>query len=89
MTETVTNGGYRKKELCEKDRGSTEDARELPACIILCGLEYSKERGLSDVSEPNLGSVSKDRNKGRVEDTAPRDKRQASDRVSEDAEGLN
>jgi len=89
MTETVTNGGYRKKELCEKDRGSTEDARELPACIILCGLEYSKERGLSDVSEPNLGSVRKDRNQDGVKDTVPGDKCQASDGISEDAERLD
>jgi len=41
------------------------------------------------VSKPNLGSVCKDRDEDSVEDVVPGDKLQASDRVSEDAEGMN
>ena len=44
---------------------------------------------MTDVSEPDLGCVGKDRNKGRVEDAPPGDKPQAPDGVSEDAERLN
>jgi len=42
-----------------------------------------------DVSEPDLRSVGKDRNKGRVKDATPGDKLQAADGISEDAERLN
>src|SRR6266850_4841169 len=83
------NGRYGKKELCEKDRGSMEDTRKFPAGVVLCGLKYSKEGRLTDVSEPDLGSVCKDRDEDSVKDAAPRDKLQASDGISEDAESLN
>jgi len=89
VTETVTNGRDRKKELCKNDRGSTKDAGEFPTSVILCSLEYSKERSLTDVSEPDLGSVCKDRDQDSVKDPSPGDKLQAVDGVSEDAEGLN
>jgi len=44
---------------------------------------------LTDVSEPDLGCVGKDRDKGCVKDTSPRDKPQALDGIPEDAERLN
>ena len=44
---------------------------------------------MTNVSEPDLGSVGKDRDKNRVENAAPWDKFQASDGVSKDAESLN
>jgi len=44
---------------------------------------------LTYVSEPDLGSIRKDRDEDSMEDAAPGDKLQALDRVSEDADGVN
>jgi len=89
MTKTESYGGNGDKELCKKDWGGAEDTGKFMASVILCSLKYSKEGGLTYVSEPNLGSVRKDRNENRMKDAAPWDKLQALDRIPEDAKSLN
>src|SRR5882672_5195630 len=89
MTEVVTYGRNRDKEVHKGNGGGAEDASKLAASIILGSLEDGEEGGLVNVREPDLGGIGKDGGADGMEDFVPRDKFQASDGISEDTEGSN
>jgi len=73
MTKPVMYGGKRHEEMSEGHWGSMKDAHELSAGIILGGLKVGKERGLTDVSEPDLGGVGEDGDADGMKDVVPGD----------------